>query len=98
MNIEDHIDKLNDACKRFNIRRLYLVGSFASGKNTEESDVDFLVSFNELSSDGIADRYFGFLDFLKEEFHADVDLIEESAIKNPFFRNSINRNRKLIYG
>jgi len=98
MNIEDHLEKVQEGCKRFDIRHLYLIGSVASGKNTGDSDVDFLVSFNDLSSDGIADRYFGFLDFLKEELHSNVDLIEESAIRNPFFRNSVNRNKKLIYG
>lgn len=98
MNIEDHPEKVKEGCKRFNIRYLCLIGTVASGKNTGESDVDFPVSFNELSSDGIADRYFGFPDFLKEELHSNADLIDESAIRNPFFRNSVNRNKRLIYG
>ncbi|MEM6842416.1 MAG: nucleotidyltransferase domain-containing protein [Bacteroidota bacterium] len=98
MKIEEYIDRLDVGCKHYNVKHLYLVGSFASGENIDGSDIDFLVSFNDLTKDGISDRYFGFLEFLQKELNSKVDLIEESAIKNPFFRDSINRNKKLIYG
>lgn len=98
MNIEDHAAQLNEACKRFNIKRLHLVGSLAAGTADDDSDVDFLVSFNDLTEDGISDRYFGFLEFLESELNSEVDLIEESAVKNPFFKKSLDKNKKLLYG
>lgn len=33
--------------KEYDIKKLYLFGSFAKGKNTEKSDIDFLVAFND---------------------------------------------------
>lgn len=45
------IDKIrnlkNELINKFNIRKLYLFGSFAKGKNNESSDVDFLVILEE---------------------------------------------------
>jgi len=31
-------------------------------------------------------------------FNRNVDLLEEKAIKNPFFKNSVNNSKQLIYG
>lgn len=97
MKIENHLASIREGCRRFDVKRLHLVGSAARGEATPESDVDLLVSFNNLDQPGIADRYFGFLAYLEKELHAPVDLIEESAVRNPFFKESINRRKKLIY-
>ncbi|WP_367281882.1 nucleotidyltransferase domain-containing protein [Tunicatimonas pelagia] len=48
VKIEEYFDRLNECCSHYNINQLYLVGSFASGKNTSKSDIDFLISFNGL--------------------------------------------------
>lgn len=97
MKLENHLASIYKGCRRFNVKHLYLVGSAARDEAQQGSDIDLLVSFNNLDQPGIADRYFGFLAYLEKELHAQIDLIEESAIKNPFFRESINRDRKLIY-
>lgn len=98
MNVDLYKQQIAEKCRQFNIKTLYLVGSAARGEDTDGSDLDFVVRFNGLSQPGIADRYFNFHQFLEELFAAKVDLIEESAIKNPFFKQAIEKDKTLIYG
>jgi len=44
-----------------------------------------------------ADSYFGLLEALEQLFNRPVDLVVASAIKNPYFRESIERTRVLLY-
>ncbi len=37
------------------------------------------------------------IDELKEMFRRDVDLVEKSAIRNPFRRHNILKNHEVIY-
>ena len=85
-------------CKRFGVRRLEAFGSAVSGRfQSETSDVDFLVEFLPLNGPGYADRYFGLLESLETLFQRPVDLIVASAIKNPYFRQSVDETRTLLY-
>ena len=85
-------------CRRFQVRRLELFGS-ASGERFDpsSSDLDFLVEFEDPPATGYADAYFGLAESLKELFHRDVDLVVLSAVKNPYFLESIERSRTLLY-
>ena len=85
-------------CRRFQVRRLELFGS-ASGERfaPASSDLDFLVEFEDPPADGYADAYFGLAESLRELFHRDVDLVVLSAVKNPYFLESIERSRTLLY-
>jgi predicted nucleotidyltransferase len=44
-----------------------------------------------------ADAYFGLLAALQDLFQRDIDLIEIRAIQNPYFRDSVEQNRTLLY-
>ncbi len=90
--------EIEAACKRFDVKRLELFGSSVRDDFGEASDVDVLVEFNDLHKPGISDRYFGLAETLAVIFKRRVDLVEISAVKNPYFRESINRNRVVVYG
>lgn len=96
--IEDQRGALEALCRRFQVRRLELFGS-ASGESfdPQSSDLDFLVEFEDPPAGGYADAYFGLAESLRELFHRDVDLVVLSAVKNPYFRESIERSRTLLY-
>lgn len=80
------------------MRRLDTFGSAASGESRDgDSDLDFLVEFESSTEGGLADRYFGLLEALEQLFQRSVDLVVESAIKNPYFRESVERSRALLY-
>jgi uncharacterized protein len=89
---------LEALCRRFHVRRLELFGS-ASGErfDSTSSDLDFLVEFEDLPAGGYADAYFGLAESLKELFRRDIDLVVLSAVKNPYFLESIERSRTLLY-
>jgi uncharacterized protein len=96
--ITRHKAELENLCRRFGVRRLELFGSAAVGNyRPGESDLDFLVEFEEFSPGTYADTYFGLLEALEELFGARVDLVVGSAIKNPYFRKSVDDTKALLY-
>jgi len=90
--------KVEQACKKYDVKRLELIGSAARDDFKEDSDVDFLVEFYDIRRPGISQRYFDLIAALEKIFSRKIDLIDINAIKNPYFMESINKNRLLIYG
>jgi predicted nucleotidyltransferase len=97
--IEDNRKAIKDLCTRYQVRRLEVFGSALTGTNihSERSDLDFLVEFLPLKQGEYADAYFGLLEALEELFERHVDLVMPGAIKNPYFLESVNKNRKVLY-
>lgn len=96
--IAQHRAEIEALCRRYRVRRLELFGSAATGQErTGESDLDFLVEFEPLPPGGYADAYFGLHEALETLFDRSVDLVVASAIKNPYFRQSVERTKTLLY-
>ena len=96
--IEQRRSELETLCRRFGVRRLEVFGSAVTGAfRGDDSDLDFLVEFDAASGAGYADRYFGLMESLQQLFERPVDLVVDSAVKNQFFRDSIERTRALLY-
>jgi len=96
--IEKNIDRLRILCERYKVAELYVFGSVLNKRFSSESDIDFIVSFNDVGLEKYADNYFDFKFSLEDLFNRKIDLLEEKAIKNPFFKNSINNSKQMIYG
>jgi predicted nucleotidyltransferase len=77
---------------------LYIFGSVLNSQFSNESDIDFLVTFANVELTEYADNYFDFKFSLEDLFQRQIDLLEEKAIKNPFFKKSVENSKKLIYG
>ena len=96
--IEERTDELRRLCLYYEVRRLDLFGSAATGRDDpEESDLDFLVEFQPAALNAYADAYFGLLEALCRLFGRPVDLVVESAIKNPYFLQSVEQTRTPVY-
>ena len=96
--IEERADELKRICLTYGVRRLDLFGSASTGLyDPEESDLDFLVEFQPAALNAYADAYFGLLEALGRLFGRPVDLVVESAIKNPYFLQSVEQTRTPIY-
>lgn len=96
--IGKYAEQIKECCEQFEVVRLDLFGSGTRDDfNEERSDLDFLVTFAEPPRMGASDRYFGMLRRLGEVFNRKVDLVEEKAITNPYFRKVVNRERKLVF-
>lgn len=97
--IEDNRSELESVCRKHRVRRIDLFGSATTREfDPVTSDLDFLVSFEDMStSAAYADAYFGLLEDLQQLFRRHVDLVVESAIRNPYFRQSVDSTRTLVY-
>lgn len=94
----EHKAEIEALCRRYHVRRLELFGSAASGQGRPgDSDFDFLVEFAPLPPGAYADAYFGLLEALQSLSGRAVDLVIASAIKNPYFRQSVERTKTLLY-
>lgn len=90
--------ELEVICRRYGVRRLEIFGSAAFERPMSQAgDMDFLVEFESPDSAGYANRYFGLLESLETLFGMQVDLVVGSAIKNPYFRESVERTKAVLY-
>ena len=96
--VAERADQLKQLCLRYRVLRLGLFGSAATGAyQPEESDLDFVVEFQPAAFGAYADAYFGLLESLEQLFGKPVDLVVASAIKNPYFLQSVQETRTPIY-
>jgi hypothetical protein len=89
-------EALADLCRRWRVRELSVFGSVARGSSRADSDVDLLVTFDP-------DAPWSTLDIvdLRQElaslFGRNVGLVEERAIRNPYRKASILRDKSVLY-
>ncbi len=97
--INDNLQKLFALCKKHKVKKLYAFGSILTQRFNDESDVDILVDFNsEIDHTNYSDNFFDFYNALKTLFGREIDLVDESAVKNPYFKEELNETKYLIYG
>lgn len=97
--IEYRKEELKRICERLKIRRLYAFGSaVSSDKFRENSDIDFLITFDDsISPEEYSENYFQLMYRLKELFNREIDVITERSLSNPYFIDSVNKSKVLIY-
>lgn len=93
-----HRKELEELCERHQVKTLYAFGSVLGSNFHEASDLDLLVDFKEIDLKDYADNYYDFKYSLQELFQRPIDLIEEKAIKNPYFREVVDETKTLVYG
>ena len=79
--VEQKKNDLAGLCRRFNVERLELFGSAATGSfQSPSSDLDFIVRFSALSTGSYLDRYLDFAEALEQLFQRPVDLLTENHL------------------
>jgi predicted nucleotidyltransferase len=73
--------------KQFNIIKIGIFGSYARNEQTENSDIDIIIEMPRGTED-IFEKKLLLKEMLKSQFHRDVDICRERAIK-PLFREMI---------
>ncbi|MCA1752776.1 MAG: nucleotidyltransferase domain-containing protein [Flavobacteriales bacterium] len=96
--IEQHIEFIKALCKSHKVKSLYAFGSVLTDKFDAESDVDLIVNFKDVDLLDYADNYFDFKFSLEDTLKRPVDLVEEKAMKNPYFKKTVEKSKRLIYG
>jgi len=95
--IEKNIDSLFNLCKHHRVKELYIFGSILTPEFNTESDIDFLVQFDNIDILEYADNYFDFKGELEKLLGREIDLLENQAIRNPIFRKILDRDKKIVY-
>lgn len=96
--LEHRKEALKSICQALKIQKLYAFGSVVSDRFREDSDIDFLISFSDqLSVEEYTENYFALHDKLRALFHRDIDIVTERTLSNPYFIESINETKELIY-
>jgi predicted nucleotidyltransferase len=84
---------LQELCRRNNVSKLSVFGSFARGEDRPGSDIDLLVEFSEPK--GLFDLVALEIQ-LSEQLGRKVDLLTEQSV-SPYLRDSIRRDLRVLF-
>ena len=99
MKIEQpKIDKIQELCKTNKVKSLFAFGSVTRDDFNENSDYDFVVEIDEKDPFKYTDFYFNLKSKLENILKRQVDLLEERAIKNRYFKQELDNTKIKIYG
>lgn len=93
-----NINLIKKLCEQYKVKSFAAFGSVTRDDFEDESDIDFVVDFNENDPFKYADLYFQLKDKLEHLLKRQIDLVEERAIKNQFFRKELDSTKIQIYG
>lgn len=97
-SIEERRADIVRLCSQFSARRLELFGSAAKSTfDPSRSDFDFLVEFAPSPQLTPFEQYFGFKESLEALLGRPVDLVMDGAPQNPYFMQTVNESRRLLY-
>ncbi len=97
--IDRDIDKIVALCKKYKVAKLWVFGSILTPRFNDDSDVDFLVDFDEkhIESLDYADNFFNFVHEIEPVVGRKVEMVVNKSIKNCFFRAEVDETRKLLW-
>jgi predicted nucleotidyltransferase len=92
-----HLLEIKTLCKKYSVQSLFAFGSIVRGEQIPDSDADFLVEFNWQADRNFFDCYWGLKTDLEALLKRPVDLVCDSAIRNPIFRREVDAHKESIY-
>ncbi|MBO5267565.1 MAG: nucleotidyltransferase domain-containing protein [Muribaculaceae bacterium] len=96
--IESNMEAIAALCRRYKVAKLWVFGSILTPRFNNDSDVDFSVVFHYDEISDLFVTFFDFLDELRSLLGRKIDLVDETAIKNQYFRAELDSTKRLIYG
>lgn len=82
--------------EKYNIKELSIFGSSLRNDFHDNSDIDFLIEFNDSKNISLFDLI-DIQEYLEAITKRSVDLVEPDSLKNPYRRSSILTNKEIIY-
>ena len=100
--IEEITRRVVPVAKKYKLAAVYLFGSYARGDATPESDVDLLIDLTGSVIRGL--NFVSLCDELEESLELKIDIVTMESLQIPttrrgqlHFRETLNRERKIIY-
>jgi hypothetical protein len=96
--LKEKIADVGTLCRKYQVEELHLFGSATTATSLSDvGDLDFLVRFKSVPPGAYAVNYFGLVEGLSAMFAVPVDLVEEAAISNPFFKTAVEEKKERLY-
>jgi len=97
--IELNLHRIKELCRIHKVKSLAVFGSILTDRFNDNSDVDLLVDFNqEIDYKNYSDNFFGLYYAFKNLFGREIDLVDISTVKNPYFKEELEETKCVIYG
>jgi predicted nucleotidyltransferase len=98
MYLDNYRDQLPPLCQKYHVKTLWVFGSVLTDRFRPDSDVDFIVDFEDGVDMGPwLSLFFEFRDSLENLLKRPVDLTFDQPFRNPIFRRSVENTKQLIY-
>ena len=97
LDIPRHREAIEALCEAVGVERLDVFGSATGSNFGPESDVDVLVRLDRQRGKMFT-RYFDLKEGLEEIWGRPVDVVIEDGIRNPYFRDAVERSRVNVFG
>ena len=96
--LQNKLAEVKKILREHKVKKAYAFGSVCTDRFNKNSDIDFLISFDE-NIDPLeeGENHLRLYDLMEILFQRPVDLIVEKSIKNPYFIKVINKTRTPIY-
>ena len=95
--IQQHHEAIKALCRKHAVHSLYVFGSILQSDFTPHSDIDLLVEFEWTSERNFSDCYWELKTELELLLNRKVDLVCDSAIRNPIFRREVDTQKQAVY-
>lgn len=97
--VEQHLDAIRALCWEFDVIRLEVFGSAATGDfDPDRSDADVLFEYAPGTDLGPwMKRYFDLQERLQTLLGRPVDLVMTGALRHPYFIRAVNESKRLLY-
>ena len=98
--ISKYKEQLADVFSVHKVERAYVFGSALREDFHDESDLDFLIKFDNKVQDPLekGKLWWNLHDALRNLFNREIDLVTENSLKNPYFIEELDKTKLLIYG
>ncbi len=96
--LNDKLKEIQSLCKEYKVSTMYAFGSINTDSFTPNSDIDFLIAFQQdISIEEYTNNYFELQYRLRDLFNRAVDLVTENSLSNPYFIQSVEQTKQLLY-
>ena len=84
---------VGDVAKQYGVKKVALFGSYSTGKQTSDSDIDLLIDKGEIK--GLV-MFNGFINSLQERLNKEVDVLTYASLERSLIKNSV-RDEVVLY-
>lgn len=94
--IEKYREEIKKICLQHSVIELDLFGSATTEEFSDESDLDFIVDFEEEQKD-LLGKFLSLKETLSKILGRKVDLVCLDSIQNPYFKQSVEATKKNVF-